>query len=1008
MPVKVLCPNPDCNASHTADPASIGPETLCGKCGTPLSGIVEADTLMVKSYQAGVTNSDLKETFGRYRIVRKLGEGGMGAVYLGEDTQLHRQAAIKVPHLHHASDPASCERFLREARAAAAFRHPNFCPIYDVGEIEGRRYLAMAYIEGETLENQIRRDGPLQPREAAEIVRTLARAMAEAHQRGFIHRDLKPSNILVEPGGNLIITDFGLARRIELDNSPLTRIGTPMGTPAYMSPEQVDGDPARIGPATDIYALGVILYELLTAERPFRGGTTWILAQILTETPPPPSKHIPTLDPEIETICLKAMARSVADRYASMGEFAEALADYSVRRSRAGRGSKPGNGRGRGWKVAAVLAVGMAIVLPVVYFATLRTKPVGPVLTGIVAPLVPETETKPEPPKVFEKAQPKPEPPKVVEKVAPKPEPPKVVEKVAPKPEPPKVVEKVAPKPEPPKLVEKSAPKPDPPKVIEKTSGPSSKTKVVAKEPPVDLLAAPIKRMRDALAADNALDAYAAYVRLASISPRHPKLADWVEELDDFHELPFWWLDRAEERADLLGDHLNPYLKALVYLAVGQRCILVKDFGGAARVLRKASHTAASSSGDVAGYSRASFGEAYLPAEWSDSKAELLAVISLWQSLAHDSTEAKKTAAEASKARAKTSVESEKLLIEAAEALSQGGDEILKAPIAVQLRVINIMARAEAFEEASVLAHSMMEKLTAAGDHTLHPLSELVLAHERKRDYPAALRLIRLGHSSNSVHHVLLTYLNGDLNRALRIADGMVSEVARAEAQREIAVAQAENGDIEGALKTVEAMKTPTGIRGVRALVPIARAQCRQGKLKEARATLEKAASLALSRHKLLPTIGIVLDEIGAAFVKAKAPEEAERIAREIQALKGNAVIPVHTIGELAQAGLLERAERVALLGGKPLDLKRLLEIASGQVRAGDYSGARTTLARIKRDEPSESRIVISIALNQIRAGNFRGAEATLGTLTIATRRAAAYIKCAEQVADLKAEVSSN
>jgi serine/threonine protein kinase len=1006
MPVKVLCPNPDCNASHTADPASIGPETLCGKCGTPLSGMVESETLVVKSYQTGVTNAEISETFGRYRIVRKLGEGGMGAVYLGQDTQLDRQAAIKVPHLHHASDPASCERFLREARAAAAFRHPNFCPIYDVGEIEGRRFLAMAYIEGETLENQIRRDGPLQPREAAAIVRTLARAMAEAHQRGFIHRDLKPSNILVEPGGNLIITDFGLARRIELDNSPLTRIGTPMGTPAYMSPEQVDGDPALIGPATDMYALGVILYELLTAERPFRGGTTWILAQILTETPPPPSTHIPTLDPEIETICLKAMARSVADRYASMGEFAEALADYSTRRSRGGRGSKPSSGRGRGWKVAAVLAIGMAVAFPAIYSATHWSKPVGPVLTGIVPPLVPETEPKPEPTKVVEKAQSKPEPTKIVEKVAPKPDPPKVVEKVEPKPEPPKLVEKSTPKPEPPKLVEKSAPKPDPPKEIEKTSGPTSKTK--SKVVAIDPLAAPIKSLRDALAADKASDAYAAYLRVASISPRHPKLAEWVEELDDFHELPFWWLDRAEERADLLGDHLNPYLKALVYLAVGQRCILVKDFGGAARVLRKASRTAESSSSDVAGYSRASFGEAYLPAEWSDSKADLLAVISLWQSLAHDSTEAKRTAAEASKARAKTSVESENLLIAAAEALSQGGDEILKAPYAVQLRVINIMARAEAFEDASVLAHSMMEKGTAADDHTLHPLSELVLAHERKRDYPAALRMIRLGHSSNSVHHALLTYLNGDLQRALRIADGMVSEVARAEAQREIAVAQAGSGDVEGALKTVESMKTPTGIRAVRALVPIARAQCRQGKMKEARATLQKAASLALSRHKDLPTIGVILDEIGAAFVKAKAPEEAERMAREIQALKGNSALPVHTIGELAQAGLLERAERVAMLGGKPLDLRKLLEIASGQVRAGDYSGARTTMARIKRDEPSESRIVISIALNQIRAGNFRGAEATLGTLTIATRRAAAYIKCAEQVADLKIEVSSN
>jgi hypothetical protein len=194
----------------------------------------------------------------------------------------------------------------------------------------------------------------------------------------------------------------------------------------------------------------------------------------------------------------------------------------------------------------------------------------------------------------------------------------------------------------------------------------------------------------------------------------------------------------------------------------------------------------------------------------------------------------------------------------------------------------------------------------------------------------------------------------------------------------------------------------------VRALMPIARAQCRQGKPKEARALLDRAASLALSRHKELPAISAILDEIGAAYVIAKAPEEAERMAREIQSLKGNSAFPAHTIAELAHAGLLERAERVATLGGKPLDLKKLLEIASGQVRAGDYSGARKTMARVKRDEPSESKIVISIALNQIRAGNFRGAETTLGSLTVANRRAAAYIKCAEQVADPKVEVSPN
>jgi formylglycine-generating enzyme required for sulfatase activity len=254
-----------------------------------------------------------------------LGSGGMGVVYLAHDTELDRPFALKVPHVGLDDDPSFHKRFLREARAAARFRHPNFCPIYDVGEADGRRYLAMAYIAGTTLSDLIRREAPLAPGRAAEIARTLARSMAEAHRQGIIHRDLKPANVLVEPGGTLVITDFGVARLTTPDASVLTQTGAVVGTPAYMAPEQVDGDPRDATPAIDIYALGVILYELLTGSRPFEGTPARVLAMIVHDTPAAPSSRRPGLDPTLDAICLRALARDPVDRYPSMDAFADAL-----------------------------------------------------------------------------------------------------------------------------------------------------------------------------------------------------------------------------------------------------------------------------------------------------------------------------------------------------------------------------------------------------------------------------------------------------------------------------------------------------------------------------------------------------------------------------------------------------------------------------------------------------------------------------------------------------------
>ncbi len=274
---------------------------------------------------------DLPKQFGRYRILEQLGKGAMGSIYLAQDTQLGRRVALKVPHLRGdgaAPDVNSLERFYHEARAAAALDHPNLCPVYDVGQIDGIPYLSMAYIKGRPLSKYIRRDRPMPQRRVASMVRKLAQALEEAHYNGVVHRDLKPSNIMVNDRGDLIIVDFGLVWRIGARSERLTRVGLVVGTPMYMSPEQASGKVEDIGPGCDIYSLGVILYELLTGHPPFEGSEAIVLGQVLFVEPPPPSRYRIDLDPRLEAICLKAIAKGLDRRFATMGELAMALGDY--------------------------------------------------------------------------------------------------------------------------------------------------------------------------------------------------------------------------------------------------------------------------------------------------------------------------------------------------------------------------------------------------------------------------------------------------------------------------------------------------------------------------------------------------------------------------------------------------------------------------------------------------------------------------------------------------------
>jgi len=280
----------------------------------------------------------------------------MGSVYLARDTELDRMVALKVPHFR-PDDPGAAERFAREARAAATIDHPHVCRVYDVGRVDGTPFLTMAYVDGRTLADEARA-APLPARRAAEIVRDVARGMAEAHRLGVVHRDLKPGNILMGPAGRPVITDFGLARR-DADDLRLTASGTVLGTPLYMAPEQVAGDTDRVGPASDVYALGVVLYELLAGRPPFGLDRTDVMAGTLSKDPPPPSGVRAGLDTRLDTIVLKAMAKPPDDRF-TMTQLADALDAWLTDEE-----ARPARRPLRRWLIAAgVVVICLGLFLP--------------------------------------------------------------------------------------------------------------------------------------------------------------------------------------------------------------------------------------------------------------------------------------------------------------------------------------------------------------------------------------------------------------------------------------------------------------------------------------------------------------------------------------------------------------------------------------------------------------------------------------------------------------------
>jgi eukaryotic-like serine/threonine-protein kinase len=258
---------------------------------------------------------------GRYRVLSRLGSGGMADVYCAEDSQLGRRIALKVLHRRFAEDQQFVERFRREASSAAGLQHPNIVGIFDRGEWDGTYYIAMEFVEGRTLKEIVRQKGSAPPEAASDITLQILRAARFAHKRGIVHRDIKPHNVLIDQDGRVRVTDFGIARA---GTSDMTETGSIMGTAQYLSPEQAQGRP--VDARSDLYSIGIVLYELLTGQVPFdaESPVTVALMQV-NEEPVPPGQLNREVSPALDAIVMRAMEKDPARRFADADEFIAAL-----------------------------------------------------------------------------------------------------------------------------------------------------------------------------------------------------------------------------------------------------------------------------------------------------------------------------------------------------------------------------------------------------------------------------------------------------------------------------------------------------------------------------------------------------------------------------------------------------------------------------------------------------------------------------------------------------------
>jgi eukaryotic-like serine/threonine-protein kinase len=317
-----------------------GPPAFLGPVETPQGAATPA------TEAASPADSGWPQVAG-YQVLGELGRGGMGVVYKARHIGLDRLVALKLLRDAAHAGAEEVARFRREAEAVARLQHPHVVQIHDVGEHHGRPYLALEYVAGGSLAQRLQ-GTPLPPREAARLLEALARAVQAAHQRGVIHRDLKPANVLLTADGTPKVSDFGLAKRLDGDAAH-TQSGAIVGTPSYMAPEQAGGRREAVGPPADVYALGAILYELLTGRPPFRAETPLdTLLQVQTEEPLPPSRLQPRIPHDLETICLKCLEKTPTRRYATAASLADDLGRFLEGKATLARPASPW-GRGVKW-----------------------------------------------------------------------------------------------------------------------------------------------------------------------------------------------------------------------------------------------------------------------------------------------------------------------------------------------------------------------------------------------------------------------------------------------------------------------------------------------------------------------------------------------------------------------------------------------------------------------------------------------------------------------------------
>lgn len=327
---------------------------------------------------------------GGYSLQDPIGRGGMGVIYRAVHPATGKAVAVKMLHPRLTRDESVRERFLREAQAQARLSHPNITEIRSLVETDGNYHIIMEFLEGETLLSRLKRSGPLPPETGLPIFRQVLGAVSHAHGLGVLHRDLKPANVMMLPNDTVKVMDFGTAKIVGAES--LTLAGTAIGSPLYMSPEQLCGD--ELDPASDVYALGITLYQMCTGKVPYEGESLAdLIRHLRDDSPAPPSRHLPTIDPPLETIILKAIAKVKEERYPTANALREALDTYREAVSR------PGGPMGETGPIAptrAVIPIGpvvllvpvlalAAVLLPLVFSARMVLGAIALVILGTVS-----------------------------------------------------------------------------------------------------------------------------------------------------------------------------------------------------------------------------------------------------------------------------------------------------------------------------------------------------------------------------------------------------------------------------------------------------------------------------------------------------------------------------------------------------------------------------------------------------------------------------------------------